>query len=45
MSVESMQNSIMDNVDTIKPVAKVLLIDLENCPGKIQQLQDRKSVV
>ena len=40
MSVESMQNSIMDNVDTIKPVAKVLLIDLENCPGKIQQLQE-----
>lgn len=37
---ESLHVSVMDQVDLVKPVAKVLLIDLENCPGKIQQLQD-----
>ncbi len=37
---ESLHEIEVDQVDLVKPVVKVLLIDLENCPGKIQQLQD-----
>lgn len=40
MLVESMPVLVADEVDTAGSIARVLLIDLENCPGKIQQLQE-----
>lgn len=40
MTLESMPTLIATESEIIQPVSKVLLIDLENCPGKIQQLQD-----
>ena len=40
MTLESIPTVITTENETIQPVSKVLLIDLENCPGKIQQLQE-----
>ena len=40
MTLESMPTVITTENETIQPLSKVLLIDLENCPGKIQQLQE-----
>ena len=40
MTLESISTLIAKEGEAIHPVSKVLLIDLENCPGKIQQLQE-----
>ncbi len=40
MFVESIPALRADELEIVEPIAKVLLIDLENCPGKIQQLQE-----
>lgn len=40
MSVEPALNIEMDEATNFEPAAKILLIDLENCPNKIQQLQE-----
>lgn len=40
MIAEPVSTLAVEVEDTVQPVSKVLLIDLENCPGKIQQLQD-----
>lgn len=40
MSLESITALTSDEVSVTETVAKILLIDLENCPGQIQQLQE-----
>ena len=40
MTLESISTLIAKEGEAIHPVSKVLLIDLENCPGKIHQLQE-----
>jgi len=40
MAPEPIPTIVAEEIDIAQPAVKVLLIDLENCPGKIQQLQE-----